>query len=251
MATIPSSAPTPAPDAQVSANPIGRMFGALFSPRATFEDIARRPSWIAPIVFLTVISLGVSLQLAQKVNWERVVTQRIEKDPRAAQLTPEQRERSVSLGAKIARVSVYVFGVLSNLLMALILATVFLGAFNLMAGMGVRFGTAMAITSHSLLPTAISGVLAIAVLAIKDPETVDPEHLLASNLGGLVPSDAPKWLDKLASSFDLFVFWILFLLATGFAAASPKKVSMGKAVGIVFGFWAAFVLVKVGLAAVL
>ncbi len=245
MATTPS----PAAEAQAPINHVGRIFGALFSPKTTFEEIVRRPSWIAPIILLTIFSLGVSVLLGQKVSWERVVARSIEQSPRAQQLSAERREQQIAIGAKIARVAVYVFGTLGSLIFTVIMAAIFLGAFNLLAGAGVRFGTAMAISSHALMPSAISSVLAIVVLLVKSSDTIDPNHLLATNLGALVSSDAPKWLEKLAASVDIFWIWILVLLAVGFSAANPKKVSMGKALGIVFGLYVAFRLVVVGWAA--
>ncbi len=245
MATTPS----PAAEAQAPINHVGRIFGALFSPKTTFEEIVRRPSWIAPIILLTILSLGVSVLLGQKVSWERVVARSIEQSPRAQQLSAERREQQIAIGAKIARVAVYVFGTLGSLIFTVIMAAIFLGAFNLLAGAGVRFGTAMAISSHALMPSAISSVLAIVVLLVKSSDTIDPNHLLATNLGALVSSDAPKWLEKLAASVDIFWIWILVLLAVGFSAANPKKVSMGKALGIVFGLYVAFRLVVVGWAA--
>jgi hypothetical protein len=46
---------------------------------------------------------------------------------------------------------------------------------------------------------------------------------------------------------DLLSFWNLFLLSTGFAAASKR--SFGTAAVPIVGTWAVYVLVKVGLAA--
>ncbi len=243
------SSPAPAPEAQAPINHFGRMVGALFNPRATFEEVVHRPSWIAPVVLLTLLGLGISALLAQKVNWERVVGQRIEQSPQGQQLSPEQRERQIAVGAKVAHVIVYVSGVLGSIIFVLLLAAIFLGAFNVLAGAGVRFSTAMGITSHALLPYAVSSVLALVVLFSKPADTVDPEHLLASNLGALVSSDSPKWLEKLAASVDVFSIWMLALVAVGFAAANPKKISRGKALGIVFGLYIVFRLVVVGWAA--
>ncbi len=240
------TSPSPSPEAQAPINHFGRIVGALVSPKATFEDIARRPSWVAPIILLTVFSLVVSSLLAQKVSWERVVAQSIEQSPQGQQLTPEQREQRVAVGAKVARVLVYVFGALGTIILTLFFAAVLLGAFNLMAGASVRFGTAMGIVSHALIPFAISSILAIVVLFVKHADTVDPEHLLATNLGALVSGDSPRWLEKLAASVDVFWIWIFALMVIGFAAANPKKISTGKALGIVFGLYAALRLVVVG-----
>lgn len=243
------SAATPALEPQTPINHFGRMAGALFDPRTTFEEVVRRPSWIAPVILLTILGLGVSALMAQKVNWERVVAQRIEQSPQGQQLSPEQRERQIAVGVKVAHVVVYVSGAIGTLIFILLLTAIFLGAFNLLAGAGVRFSTAMGITSHAVMPYAISSVLALIVLSLKSADTLDPEHLLATNLGALVSSDAPKWLEKLAASVDVFSIWVLALLAVGFAAANPKKVSRGKALGIAFGLYLVFRCVVVGWAA--
>ncbi len=163
-------------------------------------------------------------------------------------MTPEQRQQALDRAVPIARIIGYV-GATIGYVVALLLAAIFLGAFNLIAGAGLRYNTSLGIVSHALMPGAISGMLAIVVLYLKDPDTIDLEHLVASNLGAFLGSDTPRWLVTLASSIDLFVFWIIFLLATGFSVASPRKVTMGKALGTILGFWAAYVLVKVGWAA--
>jgi hypothetical protein len=37
---------------QASISPIGRIAGVFFSPKATFEDIVRKPSWLCHLRFL-------------------------------------------------------------------------------------------------------------------------------------------------------------------------------------------------------
>jgi hypothetical protein len=53
----------------------------------------------------------------------------------------------------------------------------------------------------------------------------------------------------LFTAFDLFAFWNIILMAFGFSAADPKKISFGKALGTVVAVWLLWVLLKVGLAA--
>ena len=84
---------------------------------------------------------------------------------------------------------------------------------------------------------------------LKDPETVNLENLVGSNVGAFLSADSPRWLMRLGTSLDLFSFWTIFLLATGFAVADPKKVSLGKGLGIVIGTWAVYVCIRVGWAA--
>lgn len=244
-----ASSVTPAPEAQAPVNHFGRLFGVLFSPRPTFEDIARRPSWVAPIVLLSILGLGVGGVMNQRVDWESFIRQQAEKSPRFAQLSEDQKQRTIGTQAKIAPMITYGFGLLGSALVALILAGIYLGVFNLFAGAGLRFGQSFGIVSHALMPSAIASVLAILTMLFKSHGDVDPERILASNVAALLPSEAPRWQVSLGSSLDLFWIWVLILMGIGYASADPKKVSTGKAVGFVVAPWAVWVLVKVGWAA--
>jgi hypothetical protein len=51
---------------------------------------------------------------------------------------------------------------------------------------------------------------------------------------------------SLGKSIDVFSFWILILLAIGFACTNPRKLKGSKSFVIAFSIWAAFVVVKVG-----
>lgn len=245
-----ATTPAPASEAPAPMNHLGRIFGVLFSPRATLEDIARRPSWLAPLVVLAILGLGVSFFLNQRVDWGSYIRQKAEQNPRFAQLTEEQKQNALGVQVKLAPVLTHVFGAVGAALTALFFALVFWGAFNLFAGSGLRFGNSFGIASHALVPSGIGSLLAIVVMVAKTRGEVDPEHLVASNVGAFLGSDAPRWLASLGSSLDIFWIWIFCLLAIGFSAANPKKASLGKAFGIVFGLWVVWVSAKVGWAAI-
>src|SRR5260221_7683182 len=49
MATT-ASLPAPEAQSQPAISSIGRIIGVFFSPKATFEDIASKPSWAVPII---------------------------------------------------------------------------------------------------------------------------------------------------------------------------------------------------------
>ena len=72
-----SMATTPAPASEAQARSIssfGRIIGVFFSPKNTFEDIVRKPSWVLPIVLLTVLSLAVSFCINQRINWREFMS---------------------------------------------------------------------------------------------------------------------------------------------------------------------------------
>jgi hypothetical protein len=103
-----ATTPTPAPEAQATLSPFARVVGVFFSPGKTFEDIARKPSWLLPVVLSTILGLLVSVAINQRINWREFMNQQIEKSPRAAQLSAEQKQQQIEAGAKFAPISTYV-----------------------------------------------------------------------------------------------------------------------------------------------
>ena len=230
-------------------NSIGRIFGALFSPKATFESIARRPSWFLPVVLLSLIALGVVGLFSRRGGWPGFFQRQNENASRFQQASPEQQQQTLAAQLKYAPPVSYAEAVVGPAILVVFLAAVFLGVFNLAIGTKLNFSTSMGIVSHSFLTGLISGLLGILVIALKDPSTVDLQNLIASNPGAFLSSDSPRWMVALFGSLDVFSFWTMILLAIGYSAAAPKKLSFGKAFLSVFLTWLLYVVAKVGITA--
>jgi hypothetical protein len=240
-----TTAPIPAPEAQ-TISPFGRVIGVLFSPGKTFEDIVRKPSWVLPLVLTTILSIGVSFAINQRINWRDFMSQQIEKSPRAAQLSAEQKQQQIEGGAKFSPPFTYAIGLLGPILGVLIIGLVMWGAYSLLGGASTNFSTAFSITAHAFLTGLISSPLFILILYLKPYGTADLENPVAANLAALLPDDSAKWLVALGKSIDLFTFWTLILLAIGFAAVNPKKLKGSKSFSIALTVWAVFVACRMG-----
>lgn len=245
MATTPVSAPMPAPEPTAAISPIGRVVGVLFSPKPTFEDIARKPHWLLPAILLAVLGVVVAVGLNQKMNWREYIGQQIEKSPRAAQLTAEQKEQQITMGAKIAPYTAYI-GAVAPIIIILIIAGIMLGGYNLLAGANLNYKTALAIVSHAFVPVILGNILFLIVLFLKPAGTLDLDNPVATNLAAFLPDGSPKWLEALGKNIDIFVLWITLLIAIGFAAANPKKLKGGKSFSIAFGLLAVWIVCRVG-----
>jgi hypothetical protein len=93
----------------------------------------------------------------------------------------------------------------------------------------------------------ISTPLSLLTFALKGDWNVNPQEILQANLALLFDkATTSKALYAFASSIDLFSFWTMFILASGYAAATRKSTSA--ALFGVLGLWAVYVLCKVGLA---
>ena len=243
------AAPDAQPQAQPPINHFGRIIGVFFSPKQTFASIAERPSWIAPLLLMVILATGVGGLMNTKVNWADYIRHKAEDNSRFAQLSEEQKDRAVAGQAKFWSAFSYGFGIVAVPVSVLLFSLIYWGAFNLFSGAGLRFGAAFGITTHAFLPTAVSSLLALIIIPLKSYGDVDPENVVATSLKTFLPDNAPKPLAALGASVELFWIWFLILVATGFAAANPKKIKGGAAFGTVFGLWALWVLCKVGWAA--
>ena len=233
---------------------IGRLTGIIWEPRPVFEDLAARPRWWTPIILLTILSIGFVFTFSRRVGWEEYVRQQIDKraqtNPQMAQMSAEQRNRAVSISANIAKYGGLGGAVVGVTLSTLLIAAVMLGSLNLLGGGTLKFRDVFSVTSYSFLPSAISSVLALVVMLLKDPADFDLQRPLPANLGAFLSiQTTPKRLYTLAASFDLFTIWIMLLMALGFSVVA-KRLSFGKSLTVVLVPWALYVLIKVGLAGI-
>jgi len=244
MATIPVAGAQP----RAAISPLGRIVGVLFSPKATFEDIVRKPSWLLPLVIMAVLGLLAAVSLNQRMNWRDYVSQQIEKSSRASQLTPEQKQQQIEAGAKFAPISSYIFGAPAPIVILLVVALVMWGSYNLLGGANTDFKTSLGIVSHAFVPSYIGSLLLLLVLFLKPVGTVDLQNPVATNVAAFLPDDVPKWLDALCKNVDIFVIWVLVLIAIGFAATNPKKLKGGKSFTIAVTVMAVYVVLRMGIA---
>jgi hypothetical protein len=241
---VSAGAPSLSEPAEVGS--LARIPGTLISPGSTFASIARRPTWLAPLLLWTAFSLIVTTVILPKIDWERATRHALE---RRNQTIPEDRISAiVEQQKKIGTIFSWVFGAAGPAFASLIVALVFWGAFKAF-GWDTTFAQALGVTTHAFLPGILASVLLIPLLVKR--ETVDPQaigDLLRSNLGFLVEKDSAKVVHSLLQSVDIFSFWSLILLVIGFSAAA--KVSHKQAAGLVVTVWFLYVLGKAGLAAV-
>jgi hypothetical protein len=233
-----------APTHEVGA--VGRIPGAIFSPGTTFASIARRPTWVLPLLLWTVLSVVVTSLIIPKIDWERVTRQALEK--RNQKVPEDQMSTVVDRSRKVGSTISWVAGFAGPAIASLFVALVIWGSFKAF-GWDTTFRQSYGVTTHAFLPGILGSVLLIPIVVKR--ETIDPEgirDLLRSNLGFLVERDTAKVAHAVLQSIDLFSIWTIVLLVIGFAAAAkiPKK----SAAGVIIGLWVVLVLVKAGWAAI-
>jgi hypothetical protein len=240
-----STTPISAPEGQAEIGAVSRMAGALVNSKRTFADIARRPTWLAPFLVLSLLSVIVGGLLGQKTDWRSFFERQMSQNSRFDQMPQSQKDQILESQVKYAPKISFVFGLIGVASVILMVALVYWGAFNLFTGAGLGFKASFGIASHAFLPSIIGSLLAIVILLIKPRGDVDPEHFLASSVAAFLPDGSPHWLESLGQSLELFWIWTLALVAIGFSAANPKKIKPTGAFLTVFGIWGVWVLGKV------
>jgi hypothetical protein len=233
---------------------VQRVSNIFTAPSKTFADIKRgNKSWWMPFIIFTVIGYVLFAAVVTKIGMQQVVDNQIHLNPKQeeklAQATPEQREVS-------AKISLYITeGIfLANpLLLLAILALGSLGLWgtiNFAFGGKATYGSIFTVWMYAGLPGILKVLLGIIVIfAGTAPESFNIKNYAPTNLGAFLnPLDTNAALYSLASSIDITTIWTLILLGIGTATVAGVKRTSGYIA--VFGWWAIFVIIGVGIAAV-
>jgi hypothetical protein len=222
----PSVAPAP-----VAADAGGGFFQNLidiyFSPREAFARILRAPKLLVPIVVYALIVLGFTGVWMSKMDPHEFMKTQIEESPRADQMSAEQKAQIIEQQAKFMPVFGWVVGPVFITIMLLVVSGALMFVFRFFYGGDVLFKQALAIVVWTFLAVSVVSVpVTLAILALKGDWNVDPNQAVMANLGLLLDkSTAAKPLWALFTSIDVFVLWMVFLLAVGFGVACKKPTS--------------------------
>lgn len=240
-----STPPAPAPESE-SGNSFGRLFGVLFSPKATFQSIVKRPSWWLPLVLLCLLAVTVVGIFDKRGGWPAFFQHQDQASSRFQQLPLKQQQQALATQVKYGPKVVYGEVVIAIPLLIVVVAAILLATFNLVYGAQIKFKTALSIVSYAWVPGIVSGLLGVVIISLKDPSTVDLQNIVAANASVLISPDAPRWQVMLLSSIDIFTFWEMFLMAIGFGVAAPRKLTTAKAFTSIIVVWLIWVAIKVG-----
>lgn len=249
MSTPNAAFASPEPGTPPALSEPERIINTFIAPTKTFEDIRRNASWWAPFLLLVIVSYITVFAMQSRIGMEQMVENAMTKNPKAAarleQMSPDQRDQAIQMQVKISKVFMYIVPVVT-LIAALIIAGILLGTFNFGLGAQIKFANAMAIVMYSFLVTIISSAFMILMMFLVQPDSFDPNNPVMSNPAYLMDSAAHPFLYRIASAFDIFVIWMIFLMAIGFSTHS--KVKRGTAFFTIFGWFIFWKLITGGFA---
>ena len=222
---------------------IVRSLNVLLDPSGTFASIARRPTWVAPLLILMLLGGLASALTFGRIDAAQAVREQFAAQGRTA--NQEQIGQSVIFFENLRGVATLIT-VLSFPFIMMLVANVFWFAFQL-AGQEMTYGTSLSVTLYGMMPMAVASLLTLPVILSRDAipaREVMSGNVLVSNLSILASADAaPAWV-ALLGSVDLFSLWTVILLIIGYRAAA--KTSTAKACAVVSLVWFGYVSVKIG-----
>jgi hypothetical protein len=229
---VPPAAPGPEPGF------LSKIFGLYFGPRDAFVAILRKPAYWLPLLFFVAIQLAFMGLWLSKMDILEFLRNQAEGAGQPFQPPPPQ-----AMG--FVRGMFWVSGLVAGPIMLFVFGAVYLFIFRFFYASEVTFKQSMAILTHTTLATSlVTTPLMIAVFFLKGDWNLPPQEVLQANPSLFLEKDEvakPLW--ALLSSLDLFMFWLLFLVAVGFAVATRR--TTGSAFWGVASVWIVITLVKI------
>ncbi len=240
------------PEEQAGDSFISRASGVFISPGQTFDSIARRPNFLAPLITMTVASIVLIEAMLQKVGAARITRQALELSGKAAGMSPEVLDSTVQRLAPITTIGMHLRGVLGPPILMVIIAAVGLFIVNVVLGASADFKTCLAVVCYANLVLLVGVVLGLVLIFFGDVEQFNPENPIPSTVGFFLdPRETSKALYAIASSFDIFRVWFIILSSLGLSAATGKKVGTAGIFFSYLGIWIVIVLGHAGIIALI
>ncbi len=231
-----------------------RVTNTFTAPSKTFADIKRgNKSWWLPFIIAAVFGYILFAVVSTRIGMQQVVQNQIHLSPkqeeRMNEATPEQRETSMKISLGITQ-GVFIGGPILVLIVVAVGSVGLWGTINFLFGGKATYGSVFTVWMYAALPAIIKVLLGVVVIyAGTAPESFNIKNYAPTNLGAFLnPLETNAALYSLASSIDLITIWTLVLLGMGTAIVAGVKKTSGYIA--VFGWWAIFVLIGVGVAAI-
>lgn len=228
---------------------IARLMGVFIEPGQTFEDIVRKPNWIAPLILLVLVSLAIVETMLVKIGMSRIILQTLKMSGQAAAMDPAQLNQVIQKGAPFGAVMMQIMAVVGAPFFLLLVAGFGILVLNGLFGERARFKEIFSVTCYAYMPSIVGAVMAVAVMFFGDPDAFNPRSPAPTNLGFFLnPLTTSHALFAVASSLDIVIFWFLILLAIGLSRVSGNKVKASSIFMTYLGAWSLVVIAKVGFA---
>jgi hypothetical protein len=218
-----------------------RVVGVLFSPRATYADVAARPHFIGMLVVLIVIGASATFAfLSTEVGRQAMLDRQIATIESFGRPVTDEMYAGMERGIGMARITGPLAQAVFAPLMAALVAGLLFAIFNAIMGGNATFKQIYAIVVHSGVITTFSSLFVLPLAYVQGSMTG------ATNLGVFFPFlDEASFPARFLGAIDLFLIWWLISLAIGLGVLYRRKTAP-----IANGLLGAYVVIGLVIAAV-
>ena len=197
----------------------GRIPGVIFSPRATYADVAARPRALGALAFVVLISIaGTFTFLSTETGQQAMLDQQVRTmESFGVKMNDATYERIEQVAGRAKY-----FGAAGQLialpLEALVVAGIAFAVFNAAQGGDGTFRQVFAVVSHSGVVIALSQIFGLPLAYARENMSG------ATNLGVLAPFlDENSFPALVLGSVDLFMLWWAVSVAIGLGVLYRKR----------------------------
>ena len=176
---------TPAPSPERGT--FARLGGLVAAPGETMRGIAEKPDWIIPLIIIVILSVGLNLILAPRIDFETQMREQFSERGMSEQQIEEAMERV----AGFQKFSGW-FALAFSIVMLVAVAALFLLVSKVFGGEGT-YKQFFSVTEYAWMPQMLKALLlTLLVWRAGTVDAVTMQTLLKSNLGFLVnPAEQP------------------------------------------------------------
>ncbi len=224
------------------------------APSKTFEDIKRgNRSWWLPFLITILAGYVLFAAITVKVGWGQVADNVLRADEKTQEKLASAPPEARATALKFTQYSIEGGFAATPLIVLAVTALGSLGLWgtiNFVFSGKATYGSIFAVWIYADMPRIFKSLLgAVAIFAGGAPESFNLENFAPTSIGAFLPQqETPKALYVLASWLDATTIWSLVVLAIGTAIVARVKRNSGYIA--VFGWWALFLLISVGWAAI-
>jgi hypothetical protein len=210
-----------------------RVFGVLFSPRATYAAVAAKPRVLGVLLVVLVVSgVAQGLFLSSEIGQQTALDQQIRSIEAFGITISDQMYDQMEQGIKRAAITGPIFQAIFFPIAIAIEAGILVVIFTLLMGGAATFKHVYAVATHSSVIVALQQVFSMGLSYVSG-------RAAGANLGIFVPMlDENNIVTVFLGSIDLFFVWATISLAIGLGVLYRRRtgpiatVMLGLYVGI-------------------
>ena len=217
-------------------NVFSRFLGIITAPRATYEHVVARPTWLGMYLLTAVIvAFGAALPMTTDAGKQAAVDQQVASMEAFGMQVDDAQYAQIQKGTAVLPYMTAASVLVMTLVMALVFAGILFAIFNAALGGDARYKQILAVLVHANVISALGQLFAGPLNYFRGSVTSP------TSLAALLPMlDDTSFVGKLAGAIDIFIIWWVIVLAMGLAVLYRRRTQ--PIAMTLFGIYAAIAL---------